>query len=185
MVWPKNPNPHYDKIVELQRQVTSERYIYWKNEDLFTYQWWILVGIAVLSLGAWLVLLDKKKARKMLQFGSLVVILAMFMDCIGTELILWGYPHHFLYLVPLLNPVNIVALPVTYMLIYQCCSGWKKFLAVLTIFAAVFSFIAEPLLTLMDIYRLYDWRYEYSFPVYITMGVSLKWFCDWLWRENY
>lgn len=52
------------------------------------------------------------------------------------------------------------------------------------LFMAVFAFIAEPLLTYMDLYRLYSWRYFYSFPIYITLGIILKLLSDWLWQNK-
>lgn len=44
----------------------------------------------------------------------------------------------------------------------------------LTLLAAFGSFVAEPIFSWMKLYDLNWWKYIYSFPIYIVMGIGIK-----------
>lgn len=81
-------------------------------------------------------------------------------------------------LVPAAPPLVIVDLgviPVVYMLIYQYFPDWKKFTIAISVNALLMAFIGEPIAVVLDIYQLNNWKYIYSFPLYIAMALILKW----------
>ena len=83
-------------------------------------------------------------------------------------------PIHLLPQVPLLFPVDFVILPVIQMYIYQTFPKWGKFILVSAIASAVQSFIFEPLAVLIGQYRLIQWEYIYSFPIYLMINLITK-----------
>jgi len=69
-------------------------------------------------------------------------------------------------------------MPIFYMIIYQYFTKWKTFLIAITIMAFIFAFILEPLTAWLGIYKLYHWKYWYSFLPYILIGIVIKFLID-------
>ncbi|MDP4156135.1 MAG: hypothetical protein Q8929_10915, partial [Bacillota bacterium] len=69
------------------------------------------------------------------------------------------------------NGILIVA----HMTVYQFFRKWKSFIIANLVMAAIFTFIFEPLTVWLDIYQLDNWKYIYSFPIYVAKAVFLKW----------
>ncbi|MDH7478873.1 MAG: CBO0543 family protein [Syntrophomonadaceae bacterium] len=119
--------------------------------------------------------MDKTRLMEILFVGLLFSVIADFLDVAGSSFVLWSYPVMFLPVMPPMVPVNLVYLPVMYMLIYQFFPGWKPFIVASTALAAVNSFVGEPLCVWLNIYQLNNWRHVYSFPIYILVAVVVKW----------
>lgn len=181
---PLNPNPFFDEMVDISKLDDIARHKYWLNHDLFTYQWWLLIAIAILFWLLLYFLMDRKRIQELTLLGSFLVILTLILDSFGSELVWWSYPHSLFWMFSWLYPVDFVGLPVSFILIYQYFPSWKKYLIAITILAFVFTFILEPILTLMDMYRLYEWKYFYSFPIYIAMGAGTKWIVNKLFNKD-
>lgn len=64
------------------------------------------------------------------------------------------------------------------MFIYQYFREWKSFIIANVILAAIFTFIAEPITVWLGIYKLDNWKYIYSFPIYILKTALIKWIVD-------
>ncbi|MDR3589013.1 MAG: hypothetical protein P4N41_05070 [Negativicutes bacterium] len=69
---------------------------------------------------------------------------------------------------------NLTSIPITFMLIYQYYPEAKAFLWVTIAISLLFSFVIEPLLVWLGIYRLYHWTYCCSFPIYILLSVAFR-----------
>jgi hypothetical protein len=95
-------------------------------------------------------------------------------DTAGVANAYWMYP---IRLIPKFNhmlPVDVTILPIIFMLIYQSYPKWKVFIIASIIMGACLAFIAEPILVWMGVYELLNWKYYYSFPIYIVFAVTLK-----------
>src|SRR5699024_8660558 len=72
--------------------------------------------------------------------------------------------------------VDMTLLPILNMFLYQLFPKWKSYMIASIVLALIGTFIVEPLFAWGDIYILHEWKYIYSFPIYITFITFLKWF---------
>jgi hypothetical protein len=147
--------------------------------DIFgTWQWWLLMAILILPWVLWWKLVDRKRFTEICLFGMFVLATASWMDELGTDLLLWYYPYKIIPWYPQLVPTNYTVLPITYMLIYQYTPKWSSYVIAMSVMAALYSWGAEPALEFMGIYRLVDWKFSYSFPLYLLIAVSHRWLLE-------
>jgi hypothetical protein len=172
-------HPKFEHIEKKYEEVQIMANKYWISEDLFSYKWWLLATLMVILWLIWFKLVDKRKLVEILLGGSLISIVTLLLDLIGLNLGLWNYTSLlFAGFYPTLVPVDLVVIPVTYMLIYQYKVTLKSFFLTSIVVSGVYSFIAEPIFNAMDIYRMNHWRYIYSFPIYIVLFLFIKWIVD-------
>ncbi len=150
----------------------------WITDNLWHWQWWFMIALILVPWIIWWRLVNKWRLTEIFLFGMLILITASWMDELGTELQLWFYPFKIIPWYPQFVPVNYTVLPVTYMLIYQHYPNWRSYIMAITAMAAIYSWIAEPLLSYMGIYKLIIWHYSYSFPLYILIGFTHRWFLE-------
>jgi len=167
--------PSHEIIYQLETKLTQVRIENWINQDIFSYQWWILLGTLFTPWLLWWKWVDKTRLTEITLYGAITLILASFLDAILSELVLWEYNYYLIPLWPRLISADFALLPVTYMFIYQYFREWKKFLLGIFVVSALYSFVGEPLLIWLDIYELHGWKHIYSFPIYIVMAVFVKW----------
>lgn len=163
-----------DQIIALQEELSRLDRQYWKENVLWTPNWWFLVGVSIIPWVVWLFLADKKRLKQILIMGAIVLILATVADDIGAEHNVWVYPYKLLPAEPRLDPVDVSLIPVCYMLVYQYFRSWKAYLAVMVVSSAAAAFLVEHLFVYLQIYVLLEWRYIYSFPIYTAIGVAAK-----------
>ncbi|WP_378953438.1 CBO0543 family protein [Pelosinus sp. sgz500959] len=166
------------KLVQIQSVFTDMRMQQWRTDTLFTWQWWLLVALLIIPWILWFCIIDKKRLTEIVLLGMFMLATASWMDDLGTDLILWHYPFKLLPVYPQLLPINYAVLPVTYMLIYQYFRSWNSYLKALTIMALLFSFIAEPALDYLGMYKMLCWQYYYSFPIYVLLGIFFRWLVE-------
>jgi len=167
--------PSHEMIFELEKQLTHTRIENWLKQDLFSFQWWLLLAVLIIPWFIWWRYVDKTRLTEITLYGAITLILAAFLDAILSELVIWEYNHYVIPLWPRLISADFTLLPVTYMFIYQYFRQWKQFLLGMFVVSALYSFVGEPLLIWLDIYKLHGWKHIYSFPIYIVMAVIVKW----------
>lgn len=166
------------QIVQTQSVFTEMRVQQWLQEIVFTWQWWILVFLLIAPWILWLYFVDKKRLTGICLFGISVLVTVSWMDDLGTDLILWYYPYKLVPVHPQLISINYSVLPVSFMLIYQCFSTWRSYIKAMLMMAIVFSFVAEPALSYLGMYKVLKWQYYYSLPLYLLIGISLRWIVE-------
>lgn len=169
-----NPSDDYQAIFKATQQFQGLRVKRWIEHDLFSRTWWFLLVITVAPWVIWWKIADKRRLTELACFGSLIALISIFLDAIGTVNLWWMYKDELLIQFPGLLVADISVLPVTYMLVYQYCSTWKSFLISLGILSLLFSFIVGPVFRVLGIYQLLTWKHFYSFIVYILMGVIVR-----------
>ncbi len=172
------PYRSFEQINQVHQQLTDMRYEYWLHHDLFSFQWWLLLTILVVPWFIWWKFVDRKRMSDILLFGALLMVLVTKLDDLGVELHLWSYPYQLVQFMPRLIPVDIGILAVAHMFLYQYFPNWKKFIFANFIMALIFSFICEPITVWLGIYKLENWKYIYSFPIYIMKAALIKWLVD-------
>ncbi|WP_280166612.1 CBO0543 family protein [Priestia aryabhattai] len=108
---------HYDELKILWLN-------YWKEEVVFTYQWWIMILILILPFS----MVDvgiKKIIMEIRLVGLFTSGIAFILDQVGTSLRYWVYPYTLTYLErDLWLPANFSMIPFFYMIIYQWFPKW-------------------------------------------------------------
>jgi len=175
-------NPNTGKLIELQRELSQLDMKDWLEYDALSPEWWTVIGIFVISWVAFLKLVDRKRLPELVLVMFSVIFITETLDHLGYELGFWYYPVEMLPLFPRFEEVNLSVLPVTYTLIYQYLPDWRRFIFALIIMSGIFTFVAEPLLIKMNLYMLLKWKSIYGFPIYIAVGMAVKWFVEALGR---
>ncbi|WP_410777747.1 CBO0543 family protein [Ectobacillus funiculus] len=112
----------------------------------------------------------------MLSYGCLCAITTVVFDGFGTASLWWGYPIKLIPLIPPYFPVDIVLIPIWFMILYQLFSrNFKAFLIANIIQATTFSCVFEPLFAWLDLYKLNTWKFSYSFLYYIIVANFFRW----------
>ena len=166
--------PSFDEIQEVHHQLYDMRLDYWISHNLFTFQWWLLLFVFIVPWFVWWKFVDKKRVSEILLFGTLLMILVILLDDIGVETHLWSYPYQLINILPRLIPIDQGIIIVAHMFLYQYFTNWKKFVIANTIMAIIFTFVFEPITVWLGIYKLDNWQYIYSLPIYIIKAVLIK-----------
>lgn len=174
----------YSTIVQTQSVFTVMRIEQWLHNTVFTWQWWLLVALFITPWLLWWCVVDKKRLPVIVLLGTFVLVTSSWLDQLGLEMTLWYYPYNLLPIYPQLVPINYAIMPVSYMLIYQYFSSWRSYMTAMVINAILFSFIAEPTLNYLGMYKLIKWYYYYSFPFYIIIAISHKWLAEKIFEIN-
>jgi len=156
------------KLIELS-------YSHWLQHDLFTLNWWILFLSTIIPYFIWWRFVDKHRFFELVSYGLICACIAMTLDVMGTEMLLWDYPDKFLPWIPPLIPADLVVIPISAMLIYQSFSEWTSFLFANILWAVGFAYIIEPLFAYLGMFALGpNWFHTYSFIGFLIFGMFLK-----------
>lgn len=160
------------QILTKLRDVITE---HWLKYNVFSVVWWLMIILIVLLWVLWWKKVDRNRLHELVTYGLMVSLIAIVIDVIGVNLVLWGYPNR---LTPFGSPLIVTdfcIFPVSYMLLYQRYSYWRDFLIATVILAFFIAFVAENVAVALDIYKLINWKHLYDFPLYILLAISLKW----------
>lgn len=122
----------------------------------------------------WFKLSDKKIFNEICLVGFITAVMDLLFNTIGIEMVLWAYPTELFGVVRSWSVFELTCITVSFMLLYQYFKEWKKYLIAVIILGALGSFIVQPLLIFFKMYKLVNWENLYSFPIYILIGVGVK-----------
>lgn len=176
--------PTFEQVLDAQNISIQLQVDHWLKFELYSPQFWLLIGLTIIPWFIWVKLVDRKRLLEIIIFGLIISILVTTMDEVGCQLNLWEYLYDIEPLFPRLIPMNFTLLPIGYMLVYQYFTRWKSFMAANAIVAAFYSFIGEPLLQMLDIYAMLNWKHIYSFPIYILLAVLVRVLVNWIVRKK-
>ncbi|KPV45746.1 hypothetical protein AN477_01320 [Alicyclobacillus ferrooxydans] len=152
----------------------SSQIAFWRTHVLFSFEWWFLVLMSILLWTIWWKTVDRGRLPQIVMFGGAVLIVTTLLDGMGAQLLLWDYPVQLTPTYSRFIPVDFVALPVSYMWVYQYFRSWRSFLISVSATSALFSFVLEPLATSMGLYVPLHWKSIYSFPIYTLIGIIVR-----------
>lgn len=167
---------NHEEMLKLEIRLSEVTLDYWLHYDLFTWRWWLLLGLSILPPVMWWKILDKTRKPEILLYGFFIGVLATFLDVLGWNLNLWSYPHKLLPICTPLLPADLILLPIFYMLIYQRFFSWGSFFWANVALASILAFIMEPLFRWLEFSKFLAWTHAYSFPIYIAHSMLGKWF---------
>ena len=157
-----------DEIFKLYHELNKRLYTIWKNEILFTWQWWLLLALSVLPWIIWYLIRDKESTGRLLYAGFCVMVISTFLDFIGIAAGLWEYPLKLIPFIQSLAPWNVTLLPVVTMITLQFMPRIRPLIKAV-IYSASGSFILQPVSQWLGLYKPNGWKDYYSFPVLITI----------------
>lgn len=166
--------PSYKDEQTLREKLRDISLEHWVHEDLFSFNWWLLLAASILPFFIWWRLVDKTRLFEILTFGLICAIFACFLDVVGVSFLLWGYPDKLFHFIPPLVPADFVVIPVSGMLIYQYFSTWKSYAAAAAGLGILFAYIIEPLFSLLDMFVLIHWKHTYSFIGFILFFLGIR-----------
>lgn len=165
---------YVDTIIKIKEHLRDLSLQYFFDFVLFSWVWWLTIGLIIVPILIWWIYVDKSRLLEISVYGSLIAFTAVFLDSIGSALVLWEYPVNAIPIVPLLFPVDFVVLPVLKMTIYQKYNKWSSFTVASLVIASFGAFIAEPVAVWIGQYKLIHWQYIYSFPIYFIISMLTK-----------
>jgi hypothetical protein len=165
----------YEEIQEVRKLLHELEFEEWIQNDLWSFNWWLSLSLVFIPLFIWWKVVDRTRLTQIIMFGLFIGIISTFLDVVGVNFILWGYPDKLLPVIPPIFPFDLIIVPVVHMLIFQFYLKWKSFFWANVVVASILTFIAEPILAWMGIYKLYNWEYIFSFPIYIMNALLIKW----------
>lgn len=146
---------------------------FWKEHNLYTWEWWFLVLLSILSPIVWWKFINKRRITEITAYGLFYGVGAIILDSIGSNLMAWVYPVRLTpYLYPQLYPYDIGIVIIPFMLIYQRWgSNMIKFFLISGLQSAFIAFIAERFMTFIHVYHEITWKHIYSFPIYWLLAL--------------
>lgn len=150
---------------EIRRLLVSQSYQNWITNEVFSFKWFLMIGMLVVVYSVWLKLLDKSRLKDLLLYGSLLAVGFTLSDVIlGSYFGFYSYKVNLLPLKPPVFIASITIMPIMFMLVMQYTSSWRSFTLWASIAAAVYSFILIPLYTKLDILYFYKgYNFFFSF----------------------
>jgi hypothetical protein len=146
----------------------DHRMLAWKNEVLFTWEWWLGVALTIIPWIIWFFYRKRESTDRLLYAGLFVSLVSFAIDCIGVQIGAWNYLKPVTPVIPSYIPYNLALLPVIVMLLIQLFSQKNPWLIGL-VFGALTSFVGEPLFKWLKIYEPHQWEHWYSFPIYTVI----------------
>ena len=146
----------------------------WLTQDLFSIQWWGIVGFVILSYILCFSLMDKTRLTKTILYGSLISVFSVVIDAVGTSFNLWLYNVNFFPMIPSIFIYDITALPMYFMLIFQRTKSWRTYLVWILGASAFMGFVFTPLMVKIGIGKLIHSNYFISFLLISITGIMGK-----------
>jgi hypothetical protein len=167
--------PSFEEVSNVREKLKVISYEHWINDDLFTWKWWVLLLLSIVPWFIWWKISDKKRLTEILLYGTIIAILAIILDNIGTDLLWWEYPDKLFQMIPPLFPADITLVPCLMMLVFQWTKTWKTFLILNFVLSLLMAYIGEPLFIWLNFYHLNQWKLLYSLLFYIITAIIARW----------
>jgi hypothetical protein len=178
---------YYQKVIYLQRTLYDIRmefwhssYQRWISNEFLSFPWFFNIVLLLICYIVWIKLVDKRKLKEMLLFGSFIAVAAAFIDIIGVTTGLWEYTTRLFPFSPALFPFDFTIVPILYMLVLQYTGSWQKYLIGSLLASAVNCFVINPLYVLVGILRYHKFNYFYLFILIFIVTTIIKVIYDWI-----
>lgn len=168
-----------EKLVrELSNQLSNFTYNwghYWSTYSVFSWRFWVLVGIVLVPLAILVWKLDRKHILQFVFYGLGVHVVALYCDLYGTSHSMWVYPFVLLPSPTASFGLDASLIPVTYILMYQwTVHRGKNYYLYMVLVSAVFAFGVKPLMQAARFIRILDTNYWELLLFYLIIGLVPK-----------
>lgn len=168
-----------DEIYNILSRNNSKLTDIWLTKILFSWRWWLLVGLSIIPWIIWIKVRNKNDTARLLFVGLVIAIISNTLDTIGITYNLWHYDWKILPVIPMYLPWDFTLMPVSTMLILQFKPKINKYIKAIS-FSITCAFIFEPLFSWSSMYHTIHWRYWYSFII----NIFLYLFYDYLYKSK-
>ncbi|MGP4066557.1 CBO0543 family protein [Oceanobacillus sp. M65] len=163
----KQTDRAYDQLVEVNQMMTDAIF----NAFLFTWQWWLGIGLFIFPWFIWILFRDKKNTGRLLLAGFITIILSLLIDLIAMSYGLWSYPMKFLPISPVLFlPYHLSLAPVAVMFVLQVGPRVSLFIKGI-IFAGIAAFGGMNLFDAIGFYNPRGWPTMYDFFIFLFIYI--------------
>ncbi|WP_226670084.1 CBO0543 family protein [Metabacillus litoralis] len=162
------------EIDKVSNQLTDLRWELWNNYTLFTWQWWLLLVTCILMVILFFIFVKKENFLATVAYLGIVYMINKNIDDVATTMDWYDYRMQLEPIIPTMLPANLFIIPIGLSLLYQKFLKWKSFLISISIFSIFVSYIALPLMKLVDIYLEKSWNAHWSFLTLFSMSVLAK-----------
>ncbi|MDP4551416.1 CBO0543 family protein [Alkalihalobacillus macyae] len=166
----------WESITAIRESLQEQYWNHWTQYDLFSFGWWLTLFINILFIYVALKFIDRRRLFELLTVGGIVIAISTLLDVILIQFGFTAYPTSITPLSTSFFVSTYIVLPVVYMLLYQFCSTWKKYMITTLITSFTLAFIIENLLRWANVYEYIKWNNFYSFIAYVGIGLIVKWF---------
>lgn len=146
----------------------------WMEYMVFTWHWWLDVGLAVLPWILWFIVRDKKNTHNLLYAAFFTILAATILDMLGVAQGAWNYNTLLIPYLPQYLPWDLTVMPVTAMLFYQFYPKIKPWIKGI-VFGLVASYVVEPIFIWLGVYEPTNWEHHYSLPIYFLIYMIGNW----------
>ncbi len=163
-----------ERIAQEYEKIHNEVEALWSSQIVFTWHWWLDVGLSVLPWVLWLIVRDRKRQHSLFYAGLFAMLVAVMLDKVGVSQAGWKYNSLLLpYFVQYL-PWDITVMPVVTMLFIQYfpkVSPWIKG----AVFGAAAAYVVGPIFMWLGVYEPSSWEHHYSLPIYFVIFMISYW----------
>lgn len=148
----------------------------WATEEVFSFGWFLIVGIVITAYIIWLKLVDRKRGTELLLIGSLdAVSKAIVIIILGNVLGLYHYNVRIFPITVNIFITSVTVSPIIIMLAQQYKSSWKGFMLWIAIGYAFMNFVIFPIYTLLGIVEFHKgWNVFYHFLVIYAVSLAVR-----------
>lgn len=163
-------------MYEKSRELAQLSIQNWASKEVFSFGWYLMVGVLVVAYAVWLKLADRRRGTELLLIGSLEAIAKLLISGVLLSNILGLYDYK-IRLVPV--PANVFATsitlsPILIMLVTQYTSSWKGFLLWEAIGNAFLCFVIFPIYNAVGIAEMHNWNFLYHFLVLCATSICVR-----------
>jgi hypothetical protein len=172
--------PTFTELNDAIANLWNILYTRWLSEELFSFNWFFIVGTILIMYAVLIKLIDKSRLREILLYGSFLAVSFGYIDVTGATMGLWVYNTHFLPLNPSLFPFTYTLHPIIHVFAYQYASSWQSFSIINTLATLLLAFVGQPIYVGLQIVVLNNWNYFYTFVVSMVVTFFARAVVIWL-----
>ncbi len=80
-----------ERIAQEYEKIHNEVEALWSSQIVFTWHWWLDVGLSVLPWVLWLIVRDRKRQHSLFYAGLFAMLVAVMLDKVGVSQAGWKY----------------------------------------------------------------------------------------------
>jgi len=171
-------HPSYNDVQQIRYELKAAGYEHWLHNNLFTWQWWILLVATIFPWIIWGYLVKKKDRLHVFAFAMFIGIVSSILDVIGADILLWGYPTKLFFMVPPLFPADLTIIPVVFSLAYHYGKSWKRYTVYSIIISFLFAYVIEPFFAWANMYQKYNFHHWLSLIGFFLVALIGRWLIE-------
>lgn len=140
----------------------------WKDEVLFTWQWWFGIILTIMPWIIWYFFRKKESTDRLMHAGIFVSLISLTLDNVGFQFSAWTYFKPVTPVIPAYMPFDFALMPVAVMFLIQYFFKRNPWIVGL-IFGIVTAFVGEPFFKWIQVYNPVNWKFGYSIPFYTVI----------------